>query len=211
MTILPYCVVLGDTAGHLPATGILNSKLNEFAEAGLTAVYSQIEKFDISVTNFQQAALEFHNVVHAMFAHTAVVPFRFPTWLSEAELQRHLRSESARYQRFLNQHANHVQMEARIRLEQSSQGAASSSGTEHLRTRAAQIRKLRDMAEHTKQAVAAEAIEWRERETPDGLRLYALVDRGKLASFREKLSQADSGVRVSGPWPATEFLEPRVG
>ena len=209
MAILAYCIVLDDCAGALPAVGIFNSQLLQVAEAGLSAISSQIEKTSISSANFQQAALEFHNVVHAIFRQTAVVPFRFPTWLSQAELRQHLRSEAMPYRTFLSQHANHVQMEARIRLAPSEQAAVSATGTEHLRARALHLRMVRETAEQTKQAVFNQVIEWRERETPDGLRLYALVERGSIAAFREKLSQRDI-VRVSGPWPATEFLESKA-
>ena len=206
MSVLPYCIVLSDKAGFCPVQGILDGEIQSLEECGLRVAYSRIDKDDISAGNFQQTALQFHDVLHAIFADAAIIPFRFPTWLGQTELRQHLRSRAARYKAFLTEHANHVQMEVRIRLAAGEQVSPSSSGTEHLRARAAQMRNLRDLAETTKQAVFAEAVEWRERETPDGLRLFALVDRGNVASFREKLSR-HGHLRVSGPWPTTEFLE----
>ena len=206
VTILPYCIVLRHGARISPELGILDARVQYLEEAGLAAVYSQIEKFKISADNFQKSALHFHQIVHAIFSHTAAVPFRFPTWLSEAELRQHLRDESNRYKIFLTQHANHVQMEARIRSATPEPASSSITGTEHLRARAAQMRNLRGVAEQAKQVVSAEVVDWRERDTPEGVRLYALVDRDHVISFREKLARYDN-VRISGPWPATEFLQ----
>jgi len=206
VSVLPYCMVLSANAGFSPLKGVLDAEVQSLEEAGLTVAYSRIDKSDISAANFQQTALQFHEVLHAIFAAAATIPFRFPTWLTPSELRQHLHSGSARYKAFLTEHASHVQMEARIRLGPGEQVSPSLSGTEHLRARAAQIRELRDVAEKTKQAVFAEAVQWRERETPDGVRLFALVDRGNVASFREKLSQ-HGNLRVTGPWPTTEFLE----
>lgn len=186
--------------------GIFDAEVQALEESGLTAAYSRIEKSDISAANFQQAALQFHDVLHAIFAEAATIPFRFPTWLSPAELRQHLGSKSTGYKAFLTEHANHVQMEARIRHALGEPLSPSSSGTEHLRARAAQIRALRDVVDQAKQAVFGEVLEWRERETPDGVRLFALVDRGNVAGFREKLSRRGN-LRVSGPWPTTEFLK----
>ena len=200
-------MVLSANTGFAPHKGVLDAEVQSLEEAGLTVAYSRIEKSDISAANFQYTAVQFHNVLHAIFAGAATIPFRFPTWLTPGELRQHLRSGSVRYKAFLTEHANHVQMEARIRLGPAEQASLSPSGTEHLRARAAQIRELRDVAEKTKQAVFAEALQWRERETPEGVRLFALVDRGKVASFREKLSR-HGNLRVTGPWPTTEFLEP---
>ncbi|HWC20323.1 MAG TPA: GvpL/GvpF family gas vesicle protein, partial [Terriglobales bacterium] len=169
MSILPYCIIVSGNADLSAEVGVRNARVEYLEEAGLAVAYSQIDKTDISAGNFQQAALEFHAVVHAIFTQSAAVPFRFPTWLTETELRQHLRSESARYKSFLFQHANHVQMEARIRLA-AEPLHPSSSGTEHLRARADQLRKLRDVAEQTKQAVCAEAVQWLERETPEGVR-----------------------------------------
>src|SRR5205807_10120771 len=121
------------SVGGLPAKGIRGSQIYRLTQDALIALYSQIEKSEISAENFQQAALEFHDVVHAVFGHAAVIPFRFPTWLTEPELGAHIGKESKRYQDFLTQHADHVQMEVRIALTSGEASAGTASGTEHLR------------------------------------------------------------------------------
>ncbi len=204
MPLLAYCVVLDDRATKLPCEGVLGARIELVAESGLIALCSEIERSAISSGNFQQAALEFHCAVQAVFAAKAVIPFRFPTWLSTEEMRAHLRQESPRYQAFLAKHADQVQMEIRIQTEPAVPISAA-SGTEHLRARAAQMRKLSDQAQQIKNLAADARIEWRDRATSDGIRLFALVLRSSIQSFREKLNSVPA--RITGPWPATEFFE----
>jgi hypothetical protein len=206
MAVLPYCILFTKSRTGIPEKGIRDSEIEQLTEGSLLALYSQLEKSEISAQTFREAALEFHDVVHAMFKHVAVVPFRFPTWLSEPELAEHLREESARYRDFLTHHAEHVQMEIRIAFPTDEASHSASTGTEHLRQRATQLRELHTMKEKLKQLLSAEVIEWRERELPNGLRVYALVNRNRVPTFREKLSGQDTRLSYSGPWPAMEFL-----
>ncbi len=205
MPLLAYCIVLDDGGRNFPSEGILASKLQSISESGLIALCSELERNSISVGNFQQAALEFHHVIQAVFAETAIIPFRFPTWLMEEEIKSNLRQESARYKDFLRKHADHVQMEVRIQA-RAVTTTKPTSGTEHLRRRAAEIGRLNEQTSELKTLLGNTVIEWRNREVPDGVRLYALVSRKSVEDFREKLRLG--GVRASGPWPATEFLEP---
>ncbi|PYY00298.1 MAG: hypothetical protein DMG64_11945 [Acidobacteria bacterium] len=208
MPVLPYCIVLRDSGISTPKTGVLNSGIHQMSEGNLRGLYSELLRSEISPRIFQQAALEFHKVVHAVFDETAVVPFRFPTWLTPAELSRHLQQESQRYTTFLNNHAKHTQMEVRLTSSTTSPTNAI-SGTAHLRARAAESWQLRNTAEELKNLLSSEVIEWRERDTSQGMRLYALIDRANVTSFRERLGKRehDTSLRWSGPWPATEFLE----
>jgi hypothetical protein len=211
MPILPYCVVLANLNYKLPLTGIRESVVEQLQQGPLTVLYSDIEK-PIPPTSFQQMALEFHRLVHSVFENGAVVPFRFPTWLTQIELATHLQEESQRYEAFLTEHRDHVQMELRItRPPDESSPLETSSGTEHLRMRAAHFRRLNSAVENLKQLLSADVVEWRERDTPEGMRLYALVGRHSVVNFRERLSRLEHGIRLrwSGPWPTTEFLEKR--
>jgi hypothetical protein len=208
MALLAYCVVLDDGATKLPSEGLLDSRVELIAESGLIALCSELERSVISASNFQQAAVDFHHVVQAVFAAKAVIPFRFPTWLSAQEMRTHLRQESLRYKDFLIKHADQVQMEVRIHAKAAALTSAA-SGTEHLRLRAAQMRKINDESERIKNLVADMAIDWYVRETPDGTRLYALLSKRLIEAFREKLKSVPA--RITGPWPATEFFEPPRG
>jgi hypothetical protein len=184
-------------------TGVRGAEVLATNVGELTALYSEIEKEQIVPEQFQDAALEFHRVVHAAFANAAVVPFRFPTWISTEELADHLRDQAERYRSFLTQYADHVQMELRLTLAPGDMDRAS-SGTEHLRARAAQLHQVENAAEEVRRLLAGDVIQWRERDIPEGKRLFALVKRADVASFRERLS--GRGLSWSGPWPAMEFL-----
>lgn len=209
MPVLPYCILLHDSAATIPITGIAASDIHRFSKGKLQALYSELETSDISSQTFRQAALEFHRVVNAVFDRAAVMPFRFPTWLTQPELIKHLQQQSHRYTTFLTSHANHVQMEMRVTPLSGGAPMEATSGTAHLRARAAESRRLRNAGESFKNLLSSNVIEWRQRDTPEGLRLYALVDRTQIAGFRERLSKREREVSVcwSGPWPATEFLE----
>ncbi len=206
MPLLACCIVLDDAGSKFPANGILNSTIELVRDSGLIALCSKMERSSISSKNFREAALESYRVVQAMLAQKAVVPFRFPTWLDAEEMKAHLREESLRYRDFLVKHADHVQMEIRVAMQEAAI-QKENSGAEHLRARAAQLRGLNEQASAIKSLVADNALEWREQETPDGVRLYALVSRTSIEGFREKLNRAS--VRTTGPWPATEFLNQR--
>src|SRR5438093_1243812 len=53
--------------------------------------------------------------------------------------------------------------------------------------------------------------EWRQREAPSGLRCYALLMREHLEPFLTSMKEVrvspGQTARVTGPWPATEFLK----
>jgi hypothetical protein len=205
MPLLPYCVLLTKALGKLPAKGIRDAEIQTKHVGELASLYSEVEKSRIALATFQQAALEFHRVVHGVFDYAAVIPFRFPTWLSEEELEDHLKKESAHYHAFLTHHADQVQMELRLtHLSGNASQKPASTGTEHLRARAAQLHHFEQSAEELKTLLSAEVVDWRERDLQEGKRLYALVERSDVVNFRERLSQQK--VRWSGPWPATEFL-----
>jgi gas vesicle protein GvpL/GvpF len=203
MSLLTYCILLDGGSMNFPSAGVLGAEIEPIAESGLIALCSEIERSAISANNFQQAALEFHHVVQAVFADKALIPFRFPTWLSPEEMRANLRQETPRYKNFLLSHADHVQMEVRIQAEAAGSPLAA-TGVEHLRARAAQLRKVSEQAGAVRHQLADTVIEWRERESADGIRLYALVSRKSGGTFREKLNRLS--VRASGPWPATEFF-----
>ena len=207
MSVFPYCILLRDSTTSIPKTGVLNSQVHRITEENLLAVHSELSRSDIPPEKFQSAALEFHRVVHAIFEHSAVVPFRFPTWLTLPELNKHLQQEAQRYTTFLTRHARDVQMEIRLRLAAGSLTHAA-SGTAHLRARAAESRGLHQKAQDLRKLFASEVIDWHERDTPDGLRIYALIGRASVPDFHERVGKQahDASLRWSGPWPATEFL-----
>jgi hypothetical protein len=207
MELVPYCIFLDEV--EVPSTGLLGSPVLRLTENELSVTYSEIaEPEQFSGDRLQGAALDFHNTVHAIFAHRAVIPFRFPTLLSERELREHLRSQAVPYRNFLREHANEVQMEIRLWPFNSARPKPATTGTEYMeRLVAHEARRLplRDSLSGLPGVREVKRLSSR-----DLTRLFALVDRQQVEEFRtkakERFSAGSIRMRVSGPWPATEFL-----
>lgn len=208
-SVLPYCIFLPNALEH-PTAGVRGAAIRLLQEEGLAVAYSRVEPAELSQNGLQQTALEFHNVVHAIFARLAVIPFRFPTFLSEEQLRDHLKKESNSYLLFLRRHPDHVQMEIRVSLETMT-GTRATTGTGYMTQRLAQRRSLVRASEELRRVLSDHLREWRIREQRDGMRLFAMIDRESISILRrlaKSVQLRDVRVRVSGPWPATEFLPP---
>src|SRR5229473_1382541 len=90
-----------------------------------------------------------------------------------------------------------------------SPGSLNVSGTQYLRRRQGQQRELEELAERFREAGAIRS--WRKRDSARGVRCFALVQRDDIAEFQRQAAGvpvgAEIGVRVTGPWPPSEFLK----
>lgn len=181
----------------------------EMACRGLRCFYSEFHK---RPENFaQQDALKFYATVQAVFAKVAVVPFRFPTVLeTKPQLAEFLDQKAQEYRAALERLRIFVQMELRI-APAASEETRSASGKEYMTRRLKNKKALESIASAARSAVAGIHADWRQQETRDGLRCYALVARDAVEQFQEKAKALrpaeDVRVVISGPWPATEFIE----
>lgn len=186
-----------------PPTGVSGARLLHSDEQSIACWYSETQSVQSSA---QADVLAFHGVVHAFFQRGGVIPFRFPTTLPDAAaLQTWLAANAAEVKRELERLGPMVQME--VNLANPATGTAG-SGREYLESRRDAQRSLTERAQQARDAVADLAPEWRQRETRDGLRCYALVPRGREQEFVARISALAGGVtaRVTGPWPPAEFL-----
>ena len=208
MALVPYCIFLLDEV-EVPSTGIQGSPVLLLTEGELSVMYSEIaEPQQLTGDRLQGAALDFHRTVHAIFAHRAVIPFRFPTLLSETELREHLRSQAVPYQNFLRDHANEVQMEVRLWPFNSAPLKRGTTGTEYLEGRIAGEARMLPLGDTLGGLPGVREV--RRIPSRDLTRFFALVDRKHLEEFRTKAQErfpaGNIRMRVTGPWPATEFL-----
>lgn len=162
----------------------------------------------------RESALVFSRVLREIFGQIAIIPFCFPTLLGdEAELTAFLREHSAHYREDLTRLRNSVQMEVRIGFQPGEpKGEASGqSGKDYLRTRQLRHEKLKAAAQEFRRIGEAHIQDWRQRETAGGMRGYALVARDIVPAFLDAIGGAalspDLTARITGPWPATEFLK----
>jgi hypothetical protein len=207
--ILAYCIV-ADPQLSLPVTGVSQKPVREIVYQDLRCFFSQFERAPERFT--KENALEFHATVQFVFRRAAVIPFRFPTVIkSEADLHQFLAEKSGTYTTALAKLRNVVQMELRIVSEQSGDSAKKPSGKQYMAERLKKKQALEQAAKAARSAAGGLAREWRQRETQEGLRCYALVARDDITPFQDAMKSLSAGaelqVMISGPWPATEFIE----
>lgn len=213
MSILLYCIT-AEAASSDVGAGVAGLPVLHCKQAGLDALFSENTSAESwTGPSLKQSAREFHNVLHRAFAARAIIPFRFPTLMrDEDELTAHLRDSAPEYSAQLKKFENSVQMDISIaHPEPTLPGASRTSGAEYLRSRQKQSDELHAVAKQIQELADQAAPSWRDRLASNNLRLFALVNRDSVNAFREKLNRLsvpqNLNVRISGPWPVTEFLE----
>jgi response regulator RpfG family c-di-GMP phosphodiesterase len=212
--ILAYCGFLENETLALPQIGVNESSVQVLAEDRLRLLWSEVA-WPFDQTRLQQSAVEFHQVVHHIFHHAAVVPFRLLSIFEDVNsLQRFTREHAAAFIHDLERLRDFVQMEAVIYVIGERAPADASSGRGYLEQKARLQRLATEHAAAVEDAVKAMGPEVRVREVKNGRRIFALVQRGEENHFRatvEGIAVPQSvSRRISGPWPASEFLSDKV-
>ncbi|HEX6465978.1 MAG TPA: GvpL/GvpF family gas vesicle protein [Terriglobales bacterium] len=209
MPVLPYCVVLASEGPKGDLTGVNGARVERLPVNDLCVFYSRMEEPGLSPEKLQSNALEFYGVVHSIFRSSAVVPFRFPALLADEEhLREHVSGKARQYKNFLEETSGMAQMEVRAPFPVLRARESPKSGTDYLRQQQSRVRETERVASAVQDKVKDVAGEWKHKPEGDHVRLYAKVPRSRIQEFRERLKQdADSmGLKVSGPWPLSEFL-----
>lgn len=192
----------------VPQSGVNGAPVRVISRGSLRVLWSEVE-WPFTPEKMQQNAVEFHGVITSVFAPVAVAPFRLLSiFEDEKTLGDFVTQHADELVRDLERLKEYVQMECvlyvlgeRVRAE---------SGAEYLRQKAEALRRVEDAAERVRDVLSEVAAELRVREGKNGRRVYALVTRGNEARFREAVDGVPYGEgvsrRVSGPWPAAEFL-----
>lgn len=155
----------------------------------------------------------FNRVLQRIFSKTVIIPFRFPTIVeSEETLRQFVESRSAEYASALHRLRNKVQMDIRITpLSAGVPESSRQSGKSYLEGRRAQYHKVQAMLTEFRRVSDLLAENWVQRDSPSGSYAFALLDRSSLPAFVEKigrvLTPAGVSVRITGPWPPSEFVE----
>ncbi|HUQ49957.1 MAG TPA: GvpL/GvpF family gas vesicle protein [Terriglobales bacterium] len=209
--LLLYCMALGDPGLSPPSHGVCKAAVEVAQQDSLRCFYSRHESFaDSAPEKTRQDALDFHWTINHIFQQRVVIPFRFPTLMkSEEDLKTFLQKHGNIYREDLSRLGQFVQMEVRLQFEAApAHPGAPTSGTTYLKTRFDAAQKQIESANEVRNK--AKAREWKQRDASGNLRLFALVPRISAEDFRADVaaSQLPPGVmiRVSGPWPPTEFV-----
>jgi len=210
MSLLVYCITETSAVNSPSHSGVGRMAVESLEHDGLRCFVS--ESKSVSGKQVREDALIFHRVLNDIFQQAAIIPFRFPTILSDRpEVIAHLTEHSEEYASALSRLRDLVQMELRIQLKESSfEASAKPSGTEYLRNLQAMRAKLEMVAQEFRQVGAGWIKEWRQRESSHGIRCFALIDRTAVIDFQREIGnvpvQSELTARLSGPWPATQFL-----
>ena len=212
--VLAYCGFHHAAQIALPASGVNAQPVQLLSSGRLGLLWSEVE-WPFAPDQMQRSAIEFHQVVRHVFSQTAVIPFRL---LSVFEDQQALRAVVAENQTHflddLERLKGFVQMECVVYPAPGQAQTGSSSGKAYLEKKAVAMRSSEGLAQTVRDAVAHLSNEVRVREGKNGTRIFVLVERGRETDFREAVSVLPLPQhllrRISGPWPAAEFLSDQV-
>jgi hypothetical protein len=213
MAVLAYCITDAEAQIDVPKQGLQGKKIEDIVESGLRCYISNYTADDpASKQPVREAALAFNRILQTFLRQTAIIPLRYPTVLADAnEVSSFLRDHAGEYRDGLSRIRDGVQMEIRLSSPAWSGSGVENSGAEYLRARQAHYRRVNQIAEELYKAVGLAAKSYKIRQVAEGARCFFLVDRAAVDQFvgnvRSAKLPADVGVRVSGPWPATEFLK----
>ncbi len=225
MPLLVYCIAETSTSVEVPTTGVNALTVGAVNHGELQCFVSRsAANISFSGLQLRNAALTFHDVIERIFEQTAIIPFRFPTVLPrEPELIAYMAEHSVEYRSALIRLRDVVQMEIRLQLKDSrslqklaeplsSRGSETKlSGREYLKRRRARHEKLEVAAKDLRQACLVFTKGWRQTDSSEGIRCFALVERASVVKFQTQARAVtlEDGLdaRLSGPWPASQFLK----
>jgi hypothetical protein len=220
--VLAYCAFQHQAALSLPSTGVHGAPVQLASFASLRLLWSEVA-WPFPPESMQQSAVEFHGVVHHVFKQTAVIPFRLlSVFDDEAAMAVFAEENQASFTEDMERLKDFVQMEFVVYpAPRQAQPATypdsnpdTSSGKAYLEQKAMALRSSAGFTRAAQDAVAHLSNEVRVRETKNGTRIFVLVKRGQEKDFRNTASGVPVpehlSRRISGPWPAAEFLSDKV-
>ncbi len=211
MPLLLYCVAAASSHVEPAIKGVADLAIRHREASCLCAFYSSSETADPWLRlPLHDAALQFHRVLMQFFRSAIIVPFRFPTVLEdEQSLLEHLEAHAVEYNAFLGKFANKVQMDIRVTAAEPDNSDQATGGgflREKQKRQHALDRAGAELQTHSKKTTEG----WIRHDTKDGFRAFAVVDRSRVAAFKQEIAaaQVPEGlrVRISGPWPVSAFL-----
>lgn len=209
MPLLAYCIAEAGPEIEIPREGLQNAIIRTVSECGLISFVSDYQPQG-DRNHLRGAVLDFNRVLQALLQHVAIIPFRFPTVVAdESDMSNLLRDHAAQYRESLMRLRDVVQLELNLTFA-GPIPTSNGSGTQYLRARQTGHHLLADSAQNVRLALTAWIQDWRQHESSKGMRCYLLVPRASVTTVLERLKQTTIAsalrARVTGPWPATEFL-----
>ncbi len=218
MPCLLYCVTQENQSITI-AAGVCEAAVRSRQMLGVRVYWSDIDAPEAALgeaESLKKSALQFQQVLREILAATTPVPFRFPTLLeSEDVFEQHLAAEQELYRAALERTADAVQYEVvgTWAVEEQADLATPVSGREYLKRRQEAVGRIAAVEGKLKSVTADSVREWSGRQERKTHRWFALVPRAARERFIASLRSAGSSegirLRLSGPWPPSEFVAPR--
>lgn len=217
MAILIYCATLADAKAVKVAVGVCDTAVRPLEFGQVRAYVGDIADPEACVGNPEAqkiAAAQFKQVLREILAHSTPLPFEFPMiFESEDALARFLSERAAEYEAILRRLAGLVQYEIQATWdEQQTDTSAPVSGAEYRKRREQEMARVAAVDEKLRRVTGGIVREWRQRRDRKAYRWFGLIQRDRRDDFLNALRSAgpSQGVRIrlSGPWPPSEFLQP---
>lgn len=212
--ILAYCGFRQSPELALPTVGVTGAPVRVASFGALSVLWSEVD-WPFDPERMQKIAVEFHQVVRQVFNQTAVIPFRLLSVFDDQQSFTAFAAENQeRFLEDLERLNTVVQMECVVYPEPARPPIDRSSGKAYLEQKAAALRSSEACAQAMRDAVAHLSREVRVRQGKNGTRIFVLMERGRENDFRQAVSALaipeHLSRRMSGPWPAAEFLSEQV-
>jgi len=213
-TALAYCAFLENPGISLPAAGVNGAPVQIMSLGKLRLLWAEVE-WPFQPEHMQKNAVEFHSVVSHVFKQVAVIPFRLLSVFEDAEaLRTFIAEHEAAFVADLERLSEVVQMECVVYPNPAPSQVNATSGAAYLHEKAAKLHAIEQQVQDVQTGLGSVMREVRVREAKSGTRIFVLTERGRAAEFRTIIERvplpAQLARRVSGPWPAAEFLSEEV-
>jgi hypothetical protein len=212
--ILAYCAFRQSPELTLPMLGVNATPVQVLSSGELSLLWSEVA-WPFDPERMQKSAVEFHEVVHQVFRQTAVIPFRLLSVFDDLPaLKAFIEENQVRFLEDLERLRAVVQMECVIYPAPNRVPPSAGSGRAYLEQKVAALRSTDSYIQEVRDALSLLSRDVRVREAKKGTRIFVLVDRGRETDFRQAVSAIATpehlSRRLSGPWPAAEFLSELV-
>jgi gas vesicle protein GvpL/GvpF len=211
--VLAYCIAEQKNQIRMPGRGVKEAPVRSIDMDTLRCFVSDFAGH-VPQEPLPEMVKAFNRVLQQIFEQAAIIPFRFPTIVeSEDVLRNFIQSRAAEYSSALHRLRNKVQMDVRISIDKGAEASetTSQSGKNYLEIKKAGYQRVQSILEEFQRVSDSLAEKWVQRDTPSGIRGFALVDRSSLSVFLEKIGRvhtpAGISARITGPWPPSEFVE----
>ncbi len=211
---LAYCAFCHNPELSLPQMGVTSAAVQVMAQGELRLLCSEVP-WPFAPERMQKNALEFHEVIFHVFRQIAVIPFRLlSVFEDKRSLSAFMAEHAEAFLKDLERLKECVQMECVVYPAPARAQANNSSGAVYLREKAEMLQAQEQHINAIRECLGELGRDIRVREGKNGIRVFVLTERGKEKAFRARVEQAEVpellSRRISGPWPAAEFLSEPV-